>query len=388
MKKAFSQEAAPLSWIEIDRGRLESNLAAIRKVIDSKSAMMIVVKANAYGHGLEEVAPIVAPRADWLGVNTLEEALALAGLGIEKPTAILGYTPPARSREVVKHGFRQVVFRLDAAESLSRAARTAKRPARVHIKVETGTNRLGIRVNDLEGFLREIRKLPGLEVEGLYTHFANIEDTLDPSFAQLQLQRLREGIEIAKRVGVEPRFVHAGATAGVLLYPETHFSMVRVGIGAYGVWPSRETRLAARERGKEIALQPVLTWKARIAQVKDVTVGEFIGYGLTYQARRPMRVSVIPVGYYDGLDRQLSNTGRALVRGQPAPIVGRVAMNMMVLDVTATDAAEDEEAVLIGRQGDAEIRVEELAEKSGTISYETLARIHPSLPRRVVTSGA
>ena len=383
---AFSQDAAPLSWVEIDRGRLESNLAAIRSVIDSKSAMMIVVKANAYGHGLEEVAPIVAPRADWLGVNTLEEALALARLRIEKPIAILGYTPPARSHEVVEHGFRQVVFRLDVARGLSEAARGARSTVRVHIKVETGTNRLGIPVSDLEGFLIEIRKLPGLEVEGLYTHFANIEDTLDPSFAQLQLQRFREGIEIAERVGVTPRFVHAGATAGVLLYPGTHFSMVRVGIGAYGVWPSRETRLAARERGEEINLQPVLAWKARVAQVKDVTAGEFIGYGLTYQARRPMRVAVIPIGYYDGLDRRLSNTGRALVRGQPAPIVGRVAMNMIVLDVTATDAAEDEEAVFIGRQGDAEIRVEELAEKSGTISYETLARIHPSLPRRVVTS--
>ena len=383
---AFSQDAAPLSWVEIDRGRLESNLAAIRSVIDSKSAMMIVVKANAYGHGLEEVAPIVAPRADWLGVNTLEEALALARLRIEKPIAILGYTPPARSHEVVEHGFRQVVFRLDVARGLSEAARGARSTVRVHIKVETGTNRLGIPVSDLEGFLIEIRKLPGLEVEGLYTHFANIEDTLDPSFAQLQLQRFREGIEIAERVGVTARFVHAGATAGVLLYPGTHFSMVRVGIGAYGVWPSRETRLAARERGKEINLQPVLAWKARVAQVKDVTAGEFIGYGLTYQARRPMRVAVIPIGYYDGLDRRLSNTGRALVRGQPAPIVGRVAMNMIVLDVTATDAAEDEEAVFIGRQGDAEIRVEELAEKSGTISYETLARIHPSLPRRVVTS--
>jgi alanine racemase len=310
----------------------------------------------------------------------------LARLGIEKPIAILGYTPPARSREVVKHGFRQVVFRLDAAESLSRAAEKAGSTARVHIKVETGTNRLGIRVTDLEAFLSEIRKLPGLEIEGLYTHFANIEDTLDPSFAHLQLQRFREGIEIAGRVGVEPRFVHAGATAGVLLYPEIHFSMVRVGIGAYGVWPSRETRLAARERGKEVSLRPVLGWKARIAQVKDVTPGEFIGYGLTYEARRPMRVAVIPIGYYDGLDRQLSNIGRALVRGQPAPIVGRVAMNMIVLDVTATDAAADEEVVLIGRQGGAEIRVEELAEKSGTIAYETLTRIHPLLPRRVVTS--
>lgn len=375
---------SPLSWIEIDRVRLESNLSAFREVLDPKTAMMVVVKANAYGHGLAEVAPLVADRADWLGVNALDEALTLAGLGITKPIAILGYTPPERSGEVIEHGFRQVVFRLDVVERLSEAARKGGAEARIHIKVETGTNRLGIPVSDLEGFLDQIRKLPGITVEGLYTHFANIEDTLDPSFAEFQLQRFRQAVAIASRVGVDPPCVHAAATAGVLLYPETHFSMVRVGIGAYGIWPSRETRLAARERGKEISLAPVLSWKARIAQVKDVAAGDYIGYGLTYQARRPMRAAVIPIGYYDGLDRQLSNAGRVLVRGQPAPLVGRVAMNMVVLDVTATDAAADEEVVFIGRQGEAEIRVEELAEKSGTIAYETLSRIHPALPRRVL----
>jgi alanine racemase len=375
------------SWIEIDRERLLSNIAAFRSVTDPGCALMVVVKANAYGHGAAEVAPLVATKADWLGVNSLEEAQELAGLGIEKPIAILGYTPPDRSAELVRQDFRQVIFRLDAAESLSRAARKLKKEARVHMKVETGTNRLGIPIGELEGFLREIRRLPALDVEGIYTHFANIEDTLDPSFAQLQLARFREALAIVERAGVTPRFVHAAATAGVLLYPDTHFSMVRVGIGAYGIWPSRETRLAARERGKEIRLQPVLSWKARIAQVKEVAAGEFIGYGLTYEARRPMQVAVVPIGYYEGIDRKLSNSGRALVRGQPASLVGRVAMNMVVLDVTATGAAADEEVVLIGRQGSAEIRVEELAEKSGTIPYETLARIHPSLPRRVVGSS-
>ena len=373
-----------LSWVEIHGEHLVSNVAAFRSVLDPGCALMIVVKANAYGHGLTEVAPLVAGGADWLGVDTLDEGLGLARLRLDRPVVILGYTPPGRSAEVVRHGFRQVVFRLDVARSLSRAARKAKQEARIHLKVETGTHRLGIPISELEGFLGEIRRMPGLEVEGIYTHFANIEDTLDPSFATLQLQRFRQALAIVERAGVKPRFVHAAATAGVLLYPETHFDMVRVGIGAYGVWPSRETRLAARERGKQISLQPVLSWKTRIAQVKDVAAGEFIGYGLTYQARRPLRVAVVPIGYYDGLDRKLSNTGRALVRGQAAPMVGRVAMNMVVLDVTATDASVDEEVVLIGRQESAEIRVEELAEKAGTIPYETLTRIHPWLPRRVV----
>jgi alanine racemase len=372
---------------------------------------MIVVKANAYGHGLSEVTPLIAEEVDWLGVNSLDEALALARLGIERPIAILGYTPKSRAGEVVRHGFHQVVFRIDSAQSLSQAAREANRTALVHIKVETGTHRLGVPVSELEAFLGEMGKLPGLRVEGVYTHFANIEDTLDPSFAELQRQRFCEALEVTEHAGIKPRLVHAAATAGVLLYPETHFSMVRVGIGAYGIWPSRETRLAARalsrrgarrrgaagdgggvpgalmeERTKEISLQPVLSWKTRIAQMKDVGAGDYIGYGLTYEARRPMQVAVIPVGYYEGLDRRLSNSGRALVRGQSAPMVGRVAMNMVVLDVTATGASVGDEVVLIGEQDEAEIAVEELAEKTGTIPYEVLARINPFLPRVVVAS--
>ena len=374
------------SWIEIDRQRLRANVGAFRGLMDPECALMVVVKANAYGHGLSEVAPLVAEEASSLGVNSLDEALALHRLGIGKPIAILGYTPESRAGEVVGHGFHQVVFRIDSAESLSEAGREANRTALAHIKIETGTHRLGVPVSELEAFLGEMDKLSGLRVEGMYTHFANIEDTLDPSFAELQLRRFREALEITERAGIEPRLVHAAATAGALLYPETHFSMVRVGIGAYGVWPSRETRLAFRERGKQISLQPVLTWKTRIAQIKDVAAGDFIGYGLTYEVTRPMQVAVIPVGYYDGLDGRLSNSGRALVRGQPAPMVGRVAMNMVVLDVTATGASVGDEVVLIGKQDEAEIAVEELAEKTGTIPYEVLARINPFLPRIIVAS--
>jgi alanine racemase len=161
------------------------------------------------------------------------------------------------------------------------------------------------------------------------------------------------------------------------------FTLVRVGIGTYGIWPSRETQLAARERGRQISLSPVLTWKTRVAQVKQIRAGDFIGYGLTYQASRPMQVAVLPVGYYDGYDRKLSNSGRALIHGKPVPVIGRVAMNMTMLDVTDAGAQVDDEVVLIGRQGTAEIRAEEVAEKIGSIPYEVLARINPLLPRRI-----
>ncbi len=366
------------SWIEIDRKALESNVDAFRAVITPGCALMVVVKANAYGHGLEVVAPVVAKKADWLGVNSLEEALALEKLGIRLPVVILGHTPLEQLVTVVGHRFRQVVFRLDQLYALADAARHAGRDALVHIKIETGTNRLGVSTRDLKGFFRVLTGLSGLEVEGIYTHFANIEDTLDPAFAKLQLERFHEALQIAEKAGIQPRIVHSAATAGILLYPETHFSMVRLGIGTYGIWPSRETRIAARERGREISLEPALTWKTRVAQIKEVAAGDYVGYGLTYQATRKMKLAVIPTGYYDGYDRKLSNSGRALIHGRSVSVVGRVAMNMTMLDVTEADSAEDDEVVLLGRQEEAEITAEEIAEKTQTIPYEFLARTRGS----------
>jgi alanine racemase len=373
-----------LSWVEIDAGRLKANIEAIRGLLGSRTKLMVVVKANAYGHGMNAAAPVAAATADWLGVNSLDEALQLSELGLHKPIAILGHTEVARVADIVRNGYRQVVYRLDVARALSRTAEAHQTIAHVHLKIETGTNRQGIQVPDLEAFVGELSALPALDIEGIYTHFANIEDTLDPSFAQFQIQRFHEARMTLARLGIQPAEVHASATAGALLYPETDFSMVRVGIGAYGIWPSRETQLAARERGRLIPLSPVLTWKTRVAQVKKVNAGDYIGYGLTYQARRAMELVVVPVGYYDGYDRRLSNSGRALLRDQMVPVVGRVAMNMMMLDATDTGAELDDEVVLIGRQGNSEIRVEEVAEKCGSIPYEVLSRINPLIPRVVL----
>ena len=370
-----------LSWIEIDTERLRQNIDVFRTVMSPGTAMMVVIKANAYGHGLEAVAPIAAERADWLGVNCIDEALAVSRLDIRKPIAILGHTPVDQIEDVVRNGYRQVLYRLDVANALSKAGEKLGVRAKAHLKIETGTNRQGVSVESLPSFLDSVGKLPSLEIEGVYTHFANIEDTLDPSYAQAQVRKFRAALELLQRAGIRPQYIHASATSGALLYAEMNFTMVRIGIGAYGIWPSRETQLAARERGRLLALAPVMTWKTRVAQVKDVSAGDYVGYGLTYRAGRPMKLVVLPIGYYDGYDRKLSNSGRALIHGQPAPVVGRIAMNMTMLDVTDIGAEPDDEVVLIGRQGDAEIRVEELAEKIGTISFEVVSRINPRIPR-------
>jgi len=370
-----------LTWIEIDTGAIGRNLDAFRSVVSPGTAVMSVVKANAYGHGIDVVAPVAAHHADWLGVNNLEEALAVRDLGIDKPVAILGHTEIERLDYVVSGEFRQVVYREDVAAALSTCAEARGAKARVHVKVETGTHRQGVALDGLEGFVRNLLALPNLEIEGVYTHFANIEDTLDPTFAQFQIEEFRRALAIVRDAGARPSWIHASATSGALLYPETGFNMIRVGIGTYGIWPSRETQLASRERGRKIALTPAMNWKTRIAQIKTIKPGEFVGYGLTYQASHPVTIAILPIGYYDGYDRKLSSSGRVLVGGQAVPVIGRVMMNMIAIDVTDADVKVDDEVVLIGRQGKAEIRVEELAEKIGTIAYEVVSRINPGIPR-------
>lgn len=373
-----------ISWVEIDQARLLENIATFRKAVDSRTRLMAVVKANAYGHGLSLVSETLKDAVDWFGVDSLAEAVEVAHHAGTRPILILGFSTPDQSDTIVEHDFRQVVYRTDVVEALSDAASRRSRKARIHLKIETGTNRQGIPVEEVVRFARNAASKPGIEIEGVYTHFSNIEDTLDPSFAMLQVSRFREALARLAAAGIRPPETHAAATAGILLYPETHFTIVRLGIGVYGIWPSRETRLAARERGVTPTLKPVMTWKTRIVQLKQILAGDYVGYGRSFQAGRPMTLAVVPVGYYEGYDRRLSGAGRALVRGRHANVVGRVAMNMTVLDVTDSGAALDDEVVLIGHQGGQEIAADELAEKIGTISYEVVARINPLLERRPV----
>ncbi len=333
---------------------------------------MAVVKANAYGHGARLIAPLLRSDVDWFGVDSLEEAEELSSVGVSVPILIMGHTEPVDAERVVSGGFRQVLFRRDVAEALSKTAQRQKRPACVHLKVETGLNRLGVEVGDLA---RLVEGLEDLEVEGVYTHFADVEDP-ESTFYRKQIERLREAVALLPG----PLVVHASPTAGALLHPEGALTIARVGIGLYGVWPSPATRRAAEGRG---TISPVLAWKSLLAQVKTVPAGGTVGYDVTYRAPSERRIAVVPVGYSDGYDRRLSNRGRVLVDGKRAPLVGRVAMNMFMVDVTDVDAGEGDEVVLIGDQGEESITAEELAETIGTIAYEILGRLSPRLPRRL-----
>jgi alanine racemase len=375
------------NWIEVSRGALEHNLTLFRRLLNPGTAILAVVKANAYGHGLEQVAPLcVSAGVEMLGVHTANEVAALRRIGIDLPIMVMGYLAPRQVAEVVDPGVHVLVSSYQVLEALAARGRALAAPLCVHVKVDTGTHRQGVGP-DVAVKLAAAAREAGLTVAGIATHFANIEDTTDHSYAYLQLERFRDAVAaVQERVG-PVRWVHAACSAAALLFREADFGMVRVGISLYGHWPSKETHLSwLLEHGRDgVKLEPVLAWRARVGQVKEVEAGAPIGYGLTYRPTRPSRIAVLPVGYSEGYPRALSSRSRILLAGRPAPVVGRVCMNIFMVDVTDIPGVRDGDvATLIGMDGNERISAEELAENAGTINYEILARLSPSLPRVVV----
>lgn len=372
-----------LNWVEISAPALRNNLAEFRRRLGDKVKLGAVVKSNAYGHGMLEVAAMAgAAGADWLCVNQVDEGVALREAGHELPILVMGYVELSRLDDVVAHGLRPVIYNPETVDRLEALAAKAGRQVRVHVKVETGTHRQGVLERDLPSFAERIRRSPHLVLEGMTTHFANIEDTTDHRMAEGQIAAFDRAQEALAPVAVR----HAACSAAALLFTRTHLELARVGISMYGLWPSKETYVSLLERGKPaLDLQPVLTWKTRVAQVKDVPEGAYVGYGCTWRAGRNSRIAVLPVGYFEGYDRGLSGIAHVLVRERRAPVRGRVCMNMCMVDVTdIPGVAVEDEVVLLGRQGEERIPAEQLAAWCGTISYEVVSRIHPGLPRMVV----
>lgn len=375
-----------LTWVEIDESALAHNVRQFKQLIGRDRMLCIAVKANAYGHGLIESSRIMlANGANWLGINALFEARALREAGIKAPIYCMGYIPLSDLEEAVLLDVRMVTYNRDTIIKLSSLAQTSGKKARVHIKVETGNNRQGIPVSGVLSFARFICNQPGMILEGISTHFANIEDTTDHSYAEYQRSEFQKATSAMRRGGVDIPYVHAANSAATILFPDTYNTMVRVGIAAYGMWPSQETLISARESGCDISLHPILTWKTRIAQVKKVPKDSYIGYGCTYKTTRDTVLAILPVGYYDGYDRRLSGNAHVLIHGKRAKILGRVCMNIAMADVTdIADVYPEDEVVLLGRQGDETISAEQLAAWIGTINYEVTTRINERIPRIVI----
>ncbi|MFA5935359.1 MAG: alanine racemase [Patescibacteria group bacterium] len=382
------------TWVEISKSALTQNVRAFRRHVGDKTAVMAVVKSNAYGHGLVEVAKIADKEgAAWFGVDNVDEAIQLRKNGIRKPILVLGYTLNERLRDCVTHRISFVVYNLETVKALralklqplSKHPKPAAKAAFVHIKIETGTTRQGVSGDELKRLVRELKKTPGVVIEGASTHFANIEDTTDHSYAEQQLQRFQDGLSVLSKEGINPAWKHAACSAATVLFPDTYFNLVRLGVSMYGLWSSKETLAVAKNRKEKLDLQPVMTWKTVIAQVKRVKKGTPVSYGLTERANRDSVLAIIPVGYWDGFDRKLSGSATVLVRGHRCKVMGRVCMNMCVIDVTDVPGVRvEDEVVLLGRQKNEVVSAEDIASKIGSINYEIVTRVNPLLPRVVV----
>jgi alanine racemase len=376
-----------LSWVEISRQALCANVRRFKEHIGAGVELAAVMKANGYGHGIVEASGVALEAgADWIAVNSLEEAARLRNAGLQAPILCLAYVPLASLEEAVELDLRLTVFNLETVERLVAITAPRKQPIRLHIKVETGTHRQGVWGEDLLRLARMIGSHAGMALEGLSTHYANIEDVTEHRFAEQQLGRFRDACHLLESHGIRVPVKHTACTAAAILFPNTLFNLARVGIGLYGLWPSKETKISALQAGIALnELEPVMTWKTRIAQIKTVPSGSAIGYGCTDLATQDTRIAVLPVGYYEGYDRRLSSIGYVLIRGRRAPVRGRVCMNMVMVDVTNIPGVMlEDEVVLLGRQGGDAVSAETLAGKIGSINYEVVSCINPQLPRIVV----
>lgn len=377
------------TWIELSETAYAHNLNFFRRRIPRETELSVVVKANAYGHGLKQITALAEKhKVDSYCVHSLTEALELRGLGTNKDILIMGPVPLDELKKVVSNNFRLAIFSLKTLSVLSEISKKMHRKTRIHLKLETGTYRLGINEDELPYFLKAIKKAPFLVLEAAYTHFADIEDTTDHSYAYYQLELFEKMIKLIRQAGFPKVKKHTACSAAALLFPETHFHMVRLGISQYGLWPSKETFLSYKIKHYQNnidALQPVLTWKARIGQIKKVPARHTIGYGRTFQTTRESHLAVLPVGYSDGYDRRLSNQSFVLLQGQRAPLRGRICMNLIMVDITDIPALKaGDEAVLIGNQGNERVSADFLASLCNTINYEVVSRLSPHIPRFLV----
>ena len=373
MERPIEEESAWLGrpvWADVDLDALEHNVRELKRQACG-ALLMAIVKANAYGHGATGIArAALAAGADRLGVVCVDEGEELRRAGVTAPILVMGHTPVSQAERAVALDLTTTVGSHHFAEAVAQRAIERGVTIRVHLKVETGLNRYGLPPEQLLPLAESMRHLPGLDVEGLWTHFAT-GDEPDKSYVQRQFRAFTAVADQLPWI----RLRHVANTATVLDMPELSLDMVRVGIGLYGCYPSEDV-----DRGT--LLRPVMSLKSRVARLRRLDPGESVSYGCTWTAARPSVVALVMCGYGDGLRRTLSNKGSVLVRGRRAPIVGRIAMDMCVADVTEIPyVALDDEVVIIGRQRDDEISAEEVARLSDTISYETLTGITARVPR-------
>ncbi len=370
---------SPLVWVEIDLKAIAHNIRELRRITNPKARFMAVVKANAYGHGIIEVArQSLENGAEALGVAHIEEGIQIRKAGIDAPVLIFGYTPPVHAKKLIEFNLTQTVYSYETSRALSEAIAAYGKKIKVHIKVDTGMGRLGLLGGIKDNSLSEVEsisRLPMLELEGIYTHFATADES-DRSYAGKQFEIFMDFLNQLRIAGLEIPVTHAANSAAIINMPETHLDMVRAGISIYGLYTSEEVDRSI------IKLKPAMALKTRIIHLKKVPAGFKVSYGITYETEKPTTIATVSIGYADGLNRLLSSKGRMLVCGHSAPIVGRICMDMTMLDVGEIPGiAIGEEVVVFGKQGNALISVDEIASTINTINYEVVSTIMERVPR-------
>jgi len=370
---------SPLVWAEVDLKAIAHNIRELRRITNPKARFMAIVKANAYGHGIIEVArQSLENGAEALGVANIEEGIQLRKAGINAPVLIFGYTSPVHAKKLIEFDLTQTVYSYETSRALSEALSAYGKKIKVHIKVDTGMGRLGLLRGIKDNSVSEVEsisRLPMLELEGIYTHFATA-DKSDRSYAGKQFEIFMDFLNQLRIAGLEIPVTHAANSAAIINMPETHLDMVRAGISIYGLYTSEEVDRSI------IKLKPAMALKTKIIHLKKVPAGFKISYGTTYETEKPTTIATVSIGYADGLNRLLSSKGRMLVCGHSAPIVGRICMDLTMLDVgNIPEIAIGEEVVVFGRQGNASISVDEIASTINTINYEVVSTIMERVPR-------
>lgn len=379
------------TWIEINTKAVAHNFKVIKSLLQPKTKLWAVVKSNAYGHGLTLFSALANQLGvDGFGVDSVVEGLKLRENGIKKPILVLGPTlPPNSLADAFKH---KITLTISNWEALERLAKSRYKPG-FHLKIDTGMHRQGFYFEDLKKAVKLITNYQ-LPITGVYTHFASAKDLNYPTFTDFQFHAFKKAVKILERAGCKNLIKHASATGGTLISQEYHLNAVRVGIGLYGLWPSKELEIQLRRPAwgrspdprasglsRKIRLQPVLSWHSVVSEVKNIPKGDYIGYDLVERASKPTKIAIIPIGYWHGFDRGLSSIGEVLVGGKRARVLGRVSMDLIVVDVTGINCKTGAKATIIGRQGREEITAAEMAQKIGTAHYEIITRINPLIER-------
>jgi len=369
-------EGVRATWAEVNLTCLSQNLSAIRAHV-APAKVMIVLKANAYGHGLAEVARHLAPQADYVGVAVLEEGIYLRELGVTAPILVLGGIWGDQVPQYLQHDLTLTASSVERLEQIDAIAGQMGVTAKVHLKIDTGMERIGVHYYSAHTLQEAALKCKNVEVEGIFSHFAN-SDAPDLIHARLQLERFNEVLHFYDQHSLPMPMRHMANSAAILQLPESHLDMVRPGIMLYGVYPAREV-------ARTVEIRPALTWKSRVVYFKVVQPGHPVSYGSIWQSDHPVRIVTVPVGYGDGYFRSLSNKAQVIIRGRKYPQVGRVCMDQIMINIESDSAFNGDEVILLGEAGGETITAQDMADWAGTIPYEILTNINTRVPRVYVT---